>query len=58
MSGEIKALIGGLHNLQLKNYGLPIAEPRERVKRTHNGKVEKSARLFLKRFPGIDATGL
>ena len=58
MSGEIKALIGGLHNLQLKNYGLPIAEPREKVKRSSNGKVEKSTRLFLKRFPGIDAMGL
>jgi len=58
MSGEIKALIGGVHNLQLKNYGLSIAEPRERAKKTHNYKIEKSARLFLKRFPGIDATGL
>lgn len=58
MSGEIKALIGGLHNLQLKHYGLPITEPREKVKRSCNGKAEKPTRLFLKRFPGIDAMGL
>ena len=58
MSGEIKALIGGLHNLQVKNYGLPVTEPRERIKRAGNGKAEKSMRLFLKRFPGIDASGL
>jgi hypothetical protein len=58
MSGEIKALIGELHNLQVKNYGLPIIETRDRVKRARNGKVEKSTRLFLKRFPGVDASGL